>query len=80
MLPIVRGRSGVGFAGAVVSMPFPWYLSGYRSGVFYSPMLLAGNVAAAYLLHRGRWKLAALCLVPFLLIVIQLAITMFAQK
>ena len=55
--------------GAVVCVPFAWYLSGYpaiRSAAILLPLLI-GN--AAYAIHKDKTNLAWLLLSPFILVI-----------
>jgi hypothetical protein len=53
--------------GAMISVPFAWYLSGYpavRSAAILIPLMVGG---AAYAVHKNKTAIAWLLLAPFIL-------------
>jgi hypothetical protein len=74
-----RERSRLGFAGLAVAVPFLWYLSRAPSGLIYAPVLIVTLGSAAVLLSKGRRRLAAACLSPFVLVVVALAAAVMTE-
>jgi hypothetical protein len=65
--------------GALLVVPFAWYLSMtplFQTIGLFLPLLL---LSAAYVLSRGRRRTAELLLLPFAGIVLWLAVTVLAQ-
>jgi hypothetical protein len=76
---LVRKQPVLLVLGALLVLPFAWYLSMnplFRAMGFIVPLLLLG---AAYLLSRGWRYTAALLLLPFAGIVLWLTVTVLTQ-
>jgi len=76
---LVRKQPVLLVLGALLVLPFAWYLSmtpRFQIIGFIVPLLLLG---AAYLLSRGRRYTAALLLLPFAAIVLWLAVIVLSQ-
>lgn len=76
---LVRKQPALLVLGALLIVPFAWYLSQtplFRTIGLSMPLFLLG---AAYLLNRGRRRTAELALLPFASIVVWLAATVLTQ-
>ncbi len=76
---ILWRKPGLLIIGAVVSVPFAWYLSGYpviRSAAILIPLTVSGS---AYAVHRKKDGIAWLLLAPFMLVAGILAYTVLTQ-
>jgi hypothetical protein len=76
---LIRNNYGFLVAGAILALPFSWYLSGFpiiRSPVFLLPLLLLGS---AYAKYRDREMLAWILAIPFFLAIVLLFFAIIAQ-
>src|SRR5215210_5106129 len=76
---LVRKQPALLVLGALLVVPFAWYLSKtplFRTIGFCVPLFL---LSAAYVFSRGRRRAAELLLLPVAIIVVWLAVTVLAQ-
>jgi hypothetical protein len=76
---VARRRHGWLLAGALVGLPFAWYLSAlplFKGAGLFLPLFQLG---AAYAIYRGHRPLALLCLLPLISITIWLAFVVLSQ-
>jgi hypothetical protein len=73
----LTARTWAGFIGAAIAAPFCLYASGYPLFQWLALVALAANVAAAWLIHRGRPDVGFAALVPFMMLVATLAVFAF---
>jgi len=67
-------RRWSGFLGAATAAPFCLFVSGYPLFHGISQIAVAANFVAAYLLYRDRPEVAFAALVPFMMILVVLAV------
>ncbi len=65
--------------GAVVGMPFAWYLSMTPAGLYIGPLLPVLQLGAAYAVLRQRQRVAWLLLVPVGVVAVYLAYAVIWQ-
>jgi hypothetical protein len=81
LLALRLRRPWLAFMGAVVAIPFLFFISGYPHpiGRFGGPITLFANFASAALLRAGKRQLAMVLLVPFVIVGSVLAYIVITQ-
>jgi hypothetical protein len=78
----LRQRPWLAWVGAVIAMPFLWFISGYPHPIerFGGPIAFLANFGSAALLRKSERRLAMVLLVPFVIVAFVLAYIVITQE